>query len=109
TGRRIQTLGPVHEIVIGVTATTVRRAHWTVYRDDLRQVWTGSGYQKVGDSSFTLINPVTIRQMDQSGRTVGMIQAERSSTSGKLQASDSFPQSSWSRWSTTHYNDKGQV
>ena len=33
------------------------------------------------------------------------IQAVRASTSGKLQASDSFPQSSYVRWTTNQYTD----
>ena len=37
------------------------------------------------------------------------IQAVRASTSGKLSASDSFPQSTWVRWSTNSYSDQGDL
>ena len=110
-GRTTQVLGPEHEIDLSGTATAVRRASWTVYDDLQFQQWSGSGYA-TGNSpsySYTLINPVQLSQFDHAGRTIEQMAAVRSSTSGKLSPSDSFPQSSWVRWSTSHYNDESQL
>jgi GT2 family glycosyltransferase len=104
-GRQTQELGPEHMLDINGTATTVRRAIWTVYLDVTHEVWVGQGYQKVSDSSFTLINPVSITRRDRRGNLLEEIQAVRSSTSGKLQPTDSFPQSSYVRWTTYQYTD----
>src|ERR1043166_4103835 len=43
-GRTTQTLGPGHVIDVDGSATTIRRATWTVYHDDTHQVWSGHGY-----------------------------------------------------------------
>jgi len=104
-GRQTQELGPEHVLDIGGTATTVRRATWTVYQDVTHEVWVGRGYQQVSDSSFTLINPVSITQRDRRGNTLEEIQATRISTAGKLQPTDSFPQSSYVLWTTFQYTD----
>lgn len=110
-GRTTQVLGPEHEIDLSGTATMVRRASWSVYQDLEFQQWSGSGYA-TGSSpsySYTLINPVQLSQFDHAGRTIEQMSAVRSSTSGKLSPSDSFPQSSYVRWSTSHYNDESQL
>ena len=128
-GRTIQQLGPEHTIDIDGVATLIRRAMWMVYRDDIDQTWTASGYQKVADGSFVLANPVSITITDRQGRVLEQIQAVRlsggsssssSSTSsgsaidpttvpvysaGKLTAADSFPQWSYVSWTTTQYTD----
>ncbi|MFM7213877.1 MAG: RHS repeat-associated core domain-containing protein [Verrucomicrobiota bacterium] len=105
-GRPTQSLGPVHTIDVGGTATGIRRATWTVYKDDSFETWVGQGYQKTSDSSFTLVNPVRITRQDAAGRVTDEIGATRGSTvtsSGKLQASDSLPQSGWVSWSKNVY------
>lgn len=58
-GRRTQSLGPVNTIDLSGTATTVRRAQWTIYQDVLHAVWRGSGYATGSgpDYTYTLINP----------------------------------------------------
>jgi RHS repeat-associated protein len=104
-GRTTQELGPVHVIDVGGTATSVRRATWTVYKDETHEVWTGQGYQKVSDSSFTLINPVSTVKRDARGNVLEQTRATRASTSGKLQPTDSFPQSSYVRWTTYQYTE----
>jgi RHS repeat-associated protein len=104
-GRQTQSLGPVHTVDLAGTATSIRRAQWTVYQDAAYAVWTAAGYA-TGTSpnyTYTLINPVTIQQMDVAGRTIGQIQAVRANTSGALQPTDSYPQSSWTRWQATSY------
>jgi RHS repeat-associated protein len=108
-GRITEVLGPKHDIDISGTSTEVRRADWYVYKDDDQQRLHGRGYQKVSNSSDTLINPVSITQLDKSGRVTEEIKATRASTSGALTASDSFAQSTYVRWRTTIYLDSGQL
>jgi RHS repeat-associated protein len=105
-GRQTQSLGPVHTVDLAGTATSIRRARWTVYQDATYAVWTGAGYATGTSPSYayTLINPVAIQQMDVVGRTIGQIQATRANTSGALQPTDLFPQSSWTRWQATNYD-----
>jgi hypothetical protein len=55
--------------------------------------------------TYTLINPVQVIQMDVAGRVLDQLSATRASTSGRLSASDSFPQSSWVRWSHSAYDN----
>ncbi len=109
-GRQTQSLGPAHEIDISSTATSIRRASWTVYDDEDREVLSASGYGSgTGHSTYTLVNPVSISKMDQAGRTTEQIQATRASTSGKLLSSDTFAQSAYVRWSTMSYGDEGNL
>ena len=106
-GRVTQALGPAVSIDLSGTSTVLRRADWTVYQDSILQVWSGSGYATgTGPGyTYTLINPVTLTFFDQTGRPTDIIQAVRSSTSGALSAADSFPQSSWTRWTHQAYNN----
>ena len=75
-GRITQVLAPSHAVDLsgtaggGGSATTIRRAAWTVYKESSTSIenWTGQGYQKVSDSSYTLINPVSITKLDEDGR-----------------------------------------
>lgn len=103
-GRTTRMLGPTHTIDLSGAATAIRRAVWTVYRDDLSQVWTGTGCVRADGSAPVLINPVSIAGLDKAGRTVDQVQAARGggvSSAGALSAADTFPPSSWSRW--THH------
>ncbi|RLS59611.1 MAG: hypothetical protein DWH91_00030 [Planctomycetota bacterium] len=106
-GRITQELGPSHVVDINGVATTIRRAMWTVYDDANHITRSGQGYATgTGPSyTYTLINPVQIRQGDKSGKPVAEIQATRASTAGKLLPTDSFPQSSYVRWTTYQYTD----
>lgn len=108
-GRMTQSLGPSHEIDLDGTATTIRRATWVVYvADDTgRETRTGQGYATgTGPSyTYTLINPVSISKTDIAGRSTEQIQATRASTSGKLLPTDTFAQSSYTRWTTIQYAD----
>jgi RHS repeat-associated protein len=108
-GRATQALGPVHTVDIGGTATSIRRATWTVYKDDVFESWVGQGYQKTSDSSFTLINPVSVTRRDVAGRVTDRISATRASTSGKLLPTDSLPQTGWMGWSKSIYTDSPSV
>src|SRR5207302_1186093 len=88
---------------VGGVATAIRRATWAVYQDASQQVWTAQGYATGTwpNYNYTLVNPVSITTTDKAGRTLEQIQAVRASTSGALQPTDSFPQSSYVRWTTT--------
>jgi hypothetical protein len=76
-------LGPEHDVELsgtpggGGSATTIRRATWTVSEesDTGTVTYSGQGYQKTSDSSFTLINPVSITKEDLGGRVTEQIQA----------------------------------
>src|SRR5205823_4372921 len=106
-GRTTQVLGPTHTISLGGVATSIRRANWNVYQDGTFQVWSGQGYA-IGTSpnyTYTLINPVSISITDSSGKPTDSIKATRASTSGALQATDSFPQTSYVRWTTMQSAD----
>src|SRR5207249_4854837 len=72
------------------------------------QTWSGQGFQKASDSSFTLINPVQIMIADKQWRVLEEISATRGSgveSAGALSASDVFPQSCYVRWTTIQYSD----
>ena len=97
---------PAHTVDIEGTATSVRRARWFVYQDADHEVWVGQGYATGASwDTFTLINPVSITKFDQSGQVLEDDPGHAASTSGKLTASDSFPQSSYIRWTTNQYTD----
>jgi RHS repeat-associated protein len=104
-GRATQSLGPAHTLDINGTATSVRRAEWTVYDDSNFTTRTAGGYQTISSGAFTLINPVGIVITNQSGSTTDEIQATRASTSGKLLPTDTFAQASYVRWTTYQYTD----
>ena len=67
------------------------------------QRWDAVGFQKVSDSSETLINPVHIQRFDDAMRLIDEIQAARASTSGPLLPTDTFAQDSWVRWTRNNY------
>jgi len=106
-GRNTQQLGPSHVIDINGVATTIRSAVWTVYDDAVHTVRSATGYATGTAPSyvFTLINPVQIREFDKSGKPIAVIRAVLASTSGKLLPTDSFPQSTFRKWTTFQYTD----
>tara|TARA_R110002111_G_scaffold164386_3_gene230587 strand:+ start:42527 stop:48934 length:6408 start_codon:yes stop_codon:yes gene_type:complete len=104
-GRVTQELGPAHTIDLGGTATEIRTATWKVYKDPEFRTVIGKGYQKTSDSSFTLVNPVSITKRDKNGNILEQIQATRASSSGKLLPTDTFAQSSYVSWTTNQYTE----
>ena len=96
---------------------------------------TATGFATAaGDSSyeFTLVNPVSITKLDYSGHAIEQISAIRQRTPhapreaasssslppapsslpysrGLLTAGDIFPQSSYVRWTTSHYNNAADL
>lgn len=105
-GRTTQSLGPRHP----VNGVDVRTATWTVYLDAQHQVWAAQGYATgtIGYCRYTLVNPVAINRLDYAGRVVDAIQAARATPDGRLSSSDCYPQSSWTRWTQSIFNDAGQ-
>jgi RHS repeat-associated protein len=94
-----------------VISQSLRTATWTIYQDDMNEVWSCGGYA-VGsgpDYAYTLVNPVTIQQYDDDGRLLATIAATKSDISGPLAATDSFPQSSYVAWTTQSYDDSGDL
>ena len=109
-GRVTQELGPIYLANPSLPSTGVRRATWTVYRDDLRQVWQARGSQAHGRGfAATLVNPVSLTQLDYAGRTVDQIQAVRTNTSGPLLPTDTFPQTTWCRWTHNTYDAQNHL
>jgi hypothetical protein len=106
-GRLIEELGPWHTVDLNGAATPVRTARWTVFQDAAHETWTAQGYATgtAPDYTYTLVNPVSITRSDHNGNVLEQIQAVRASTAGKLQPTDSFPQSSYVRWTTYQYTD----
>ena len=105
-GRQTESVGPEHDI----NGDALRTASWTVYQDADDEVWSGRGYKI--DTDYTLVNPVSIQKLDKNGRVFSSIQATRGSgveNSGKLSPSDTFPRSSWIRWTRTIYGNGGRV
>lgn len=105
-GRVVEVRGPAHNI----DGQTVRTVNWTVYLDGDHEVRTAQGYL-IG-STYTLVNPVSISKQDSSGRVIDEIQATRGSnveSSGPLTDSDTFAQSSWTRWRLHDYGDNGRL
>ncbi len=108
-GQMTQSLGPSHTIDLNGTATTIRRAVWIVHEESesgrVTRMAAGYATGSAGSYTYTLVNPVSITKTDVSGRTTEQIQATRASTSGKLLPTDTFAQTSYTRWTTTTYTD----
>ena len=106
--RLVQTLGPEHD----VEGTTVRTASWTVHKTADRETRSAQGYavsDGQGGYNYTLVNPVQIEKSNATGTRSETISVVRSSTNGKLVASDTFAQSSYTRWSVSLSNSAGQL
>jgi RHS repeat-associated protein len=114
-GRPTQILGPDNGIDLGGVATSVRRTTWNVYKvnpgspgqQDTLETQSAQGYA-TGTSpnyTYTLVNPVSIVITDLNNRPLQQVQATRPSTDGPLLPSDSFPQSSYVRWTVQDYAD----
>jgi RHS repeat-associated protein len=94
-GRTIKVLGPEHN----VDGQMVRTVTWIIYQDVDNQVWTGQGY-KWGSSSYALINPVTIRNLDD---------VESAGELDPSNAEDLAEQDHWVRWTHNVYDEGGRL
>ncbi|MEZ6099347.1 MAG: hypothetical protein R3E01_10270 [Pirellulaceae bacterium] len=108
-GRVTQALGPVHTIDLSGTATSVRQAQWTVYKNDGTEVRRSRGFREGSGTSGTihLVNPVSITKLDRDGRLEEEIQAVRSTTNTLVTISESLGQSTYCRWTTRQYDNAG--
>lgn len=105
-GRTTQSLGPVH----AVNGVNARTATWNVYLDALHQNWTAQGFATGTESySYTLVNPVSLNFLDNTGRVTDAVKAARATSDGPLSPSDSFPQSSWVAWTESNYDNGGRL
>lgn len=114
-GRMTQELLPSNTIDMMGTATTLRSAQWTYYDDQNHITYSGQGYATGSSPSYSyyLINPVLIDVTDASGKVEQQIQAASSTTLGSLSqiiaaagsGAAAFPQSTYTRWTTTEYTD----
>jgi len=106
-GRMVQTLGPRNTAVNDSNQSiTVRPASWMVYDDANFTVRSASGFATMNGNniaSFTLANPVSITIRGATGEVLEQIRAARTSTSGKLQATDTFARVSFTAWSKNLY------
>jgi RHS repeat-associated protein len=113
SNRLTQVLGPSHVADVSGTPTTLRSANWNVYNESSigDQIWTCRGYAtgSSGSYTFTSLGPVEISMLNKDGSVADSILAVRSTTSGALSASDSFPQSGWQRWTASQYDTKRQL
>jgi len=105
--RVIQTLGPRNTAVDESNQPIeVRSVSWTIYDDAHFTVKSASGYATLSGNTitgYTLVNPVSITIRDTSGKVLEQIRASRVSASGKLLASDVFPQTSYTAWTKNLY------
>jgi len=107
-GRTLMELGPAHEAQIQVEeacaeALWVRAVRFTIYRDDEHQTWNANGYARGNGPEYTYVTVGTVRMVwrDYAGRITDEIEAVRKCECGSLASEESFPRSTWRRW--THY------
>ncbi len=104
-GRTTQSLGPSHDI----NGQPTRTASWSVYKDLDDETLSAQGYATgSGSYTYTLVNPVSISKTADDGSYSRSIMAVRATASGALSVSDTFPQSTWIRWSESFTNAQGQ-
>jgi hypothetical protein len=111
-GRTTAVLGPAHTIDLAGTATEVRTAQWTQYRDTEDMTVRFGGYVKTSGSEH-LVNPVMIDYRDREDATDGWRMASQVSAAYTPTLGDPLPpvdhdylQPTWTRWSSRHF-DKG--
>lgn len=110
-GRTTQELKPVHSVPLNGVDTSLRTAFWTVYRDAAGETRSAAGYmtQSSSSSNTALIEPITVRRHDDSGRVVESIVTRRAAgVSGVLTSTENVSdQTRWvnlKRW--TYYNNE---
>jgi RHS repeat-associated protein len=107
-GRTIRTLGPPHALGTDV----IRTVQWNLYLDDQRERRSANGYIVVAGPNYdttTLVNPVSLTKYDYDGHTTDQIQAVASVTNAPPEPTDTYAQSTWTRWTTTQIDDDGRV
>ena len=116
SGRVLREFGPVHEVQLRVDEQTieaamVRTMKYTVYRDDLHQVWNASGYARGNGPNYTFVTvgAVHLTYNDEDGRVTDEIEAIRESNMGPLSEMETFPRNHWRRWTHQNYDVWGRL
>lgn len=108
-GRATVEKGPEHNVALSGTATDLRRVRWTIYKDSASEVRSAQGYETVAtsssSSSTSLIEPISLEKLDDSGRTTDSIQTKRAPgvTGALTSTEDVATQSRWVRWRKNIY------
>lgn len=105
-GRNILALGPPHQALINGSSQEVRSAGYTVFLDSRHQIHKAQGYL-VQEAARTL-GTVSIQQFDANGRLTDEVSASHHGAD-RIDASDTYPQSKWTRWQKSFFNDKSQI
>ncbi len=117
-GRTILEKGPVHEIDLAGTPTTIRRAVWTYYRDPQQERITFPGYIIIGESDAELsshcVGPVTIeRGFVAPDLPDGTSFSDTIAAKWELERlplpDEVYPQETWTRWQRRHYSQGGEL
>ncbi len=117
-GRTILEKGPVHEIDLAGTPTTIRRAVWTYYRDPEQERITFPGYIIIGESDAELsshcVGPVTIeRGFVAPDLPDGTSFTDTIAAKWELERlplpEEVYPQETWTRWQRRHYSQGGEL
>ncbi len=116
SARVLREFGPVHEVQLRIDNQTVepalvRTVRYTVYRDDLRQVWNASGYARGSGPNYTFVTvgSVRITCKDEEGRVTDEIEAVRACNQGPLAEQEMFPRDKWRRWTRQIYDIWGRL
>lgn len=106
-GRNEERLGPVHEI----DGVATRQAFWTLRLNAEHETRRARGFAtSVGPNYvFTLVNPVVISRRSESEGMRDQVSAVRDEPSGKPTTADEFPQSSWTAWTQSRYDNRNQL
>lgn len=115
-GRRILAKGPEHTIDLNGTATLVRSARWTYYKDSDDEVWKFGGYIKVSDGSKQAVGPVSIERSYETPTDTTTMSGWRQASSidvaftgtGIPAKTATFARSTWVRWSAAFFDKAGE-
>lgn len=116
-GRRILAKGPEHTIDLNGTATLVRSARWTYYKDSDDEVWNFGGYIKVSDGSKQAVGPVSIERSYETPTDTTTMSGWRQASSidvaltgtGIPAKTATFARSTWVRWSAAFFDKAGEL
>jgi hypothetical protein len=59
--------------------------------------------------TYSLVDPVTLTNLDKDGRTFDQITSKRTTGSGALSPTDTFVQTDWQTWTNTQYDNQHQT
>lgn len=115
-GRRILAKGPEHTIDLNGTATLVRSARWTYYKDSDDEVWKFGGYIKVSDGSKQAVGPVSIERSYETPTDTTTMSGWRQASlidvaftgTGIPAKTATFARSTWVRWSAAFFDKAGE-